>query len=225
MGRWCATSYRGVSTRIITVISAYQVCNTPPDRDLRRQRTTSRSMSAVTQQQAMINSSDPSSSMHLRTQFRLNLLAFIQALQREEHDIISMGDFNEPYGTDPSGIVHIAASCSLADVLNRRIGSSNVATYSGGRSRIDYVLMSPHAAAAVRHCGYEPPDFRFKGDHRGFFLDFDTSRLFGNITPTLASLASRNIVSNDRQNCARYVQAKYDYLKDHRWFQRMASLK
>jgi hypothetical protein len=84
--------------------------------------------------------------------------------------------------------------------------------------------MSPDAAAAVRHCGYEPPDFRFKGDHRGFFLDFDTSRLFGNKTPTLASLASRNIVSNDRQNCARYIQAKYDYLKDHRWFQRMASL-
>jgi endonuclease/exonuclease/phosphatase family metal-dependent hydrolase len=97
-----------------------------------------------------------------------------------------MGDFNEPYGSVPSGIVHIAASCSLVDVLHRSIGSSKVATYSVGRSRIDYVLMSPHAAAAVRHCGYEPPDFRFKGDHRGFFLDFDTNKLFGNIKPTLA---------------------------------------
>jgi hypothetical protein len=55
MGRWCATSYRGASTRIITALSAYQMYNTSPDIDLRRQRTTSRSMSAVTQQQAMIN--------------------------------------------------------------------------------------------------------------------------------------------------------------------------
>jgi hypothetical protein len=35
MGRWCATTYRGAQTREVTVISAYQVCNTPPDRDLR----------------------------------------------------------------------------------------------------------------------------------------------------------------------------------------------
>jgi hypothetical protein len=132
-----------------------------------------------------------------------------------------MGDFNEPYGSDPSGTVHIAASCSLVDVLHRRIGSSNFATYSGGRFRIDYVLMSPHAAAAVRHCGYEPPDFRFKDDHRVFFLDFDANRLFGNITPTLVSLASRNIVSKSAE-LRRYIHAKYDYLKDHRWFQRMA---
>jgi hypothetical protein len=56
-------------------------------------------------------------------------------------------------------------------------------------------------------------------------LDFDTNRLFGNITPTLASLASRNVISNDRQNCARYIQQKkYEYLKDQRYIQRMASL-
>jgi hypothetical protein len=69
---------------------------------------------------------------------------------------------NEPYGSDLSGIVHIALSCSLVDVLHRRIGSSHFATYSGGWSCIDYVLKSPHAAA-VGHCGYEPPDFRFTG--------------------------------------------------------------
>jgi hypothetical protein len=132
MGRWCATSYRGACTRVITVISAYQMCNAPQDRDPRRQHTTSRSMSEVTRQQAMINVSDPSLSRHPRTQFRLDLLAFIQALQREVHDVILTGDFNEPYGSDPSGTVHIAASCSLVDVLRRRIGSSNFAICCGG---------------------------------------------------------------------------------------------
>jgi hypothetical protein len=30
MGRWCAVSFLGAQNKIITVISAYQVCDTPP---------------------------------------------------------------------------------------------------------------------------------------------------------------------------------------------------
>jgi hypothetical protein len=29
MGRWCTTSYLGAKAKIVTVISAYQVCDTP----------------------------------------------------------------------------------------------------------------------------------------------------------------------------------------------------
>ena len=219
MGRWSAISLIGAGSRQLTVISAYQVCNTRSDRN-----TKARSMAAATQQQAMISISDPNSSMHPRTKFRIDILAFIQKRQRERHDIILMGDFNEAYGADPSGLMHIASTCALVDVFHQRIGSTQFATFSGGRARIDYVLMSHNPATAVRHCGYEPPGFRFQGDHRGFFLDFDTDKLFGNTTPILAPPASRNIVSSDRQNCARYVEAKYKYLKDHRWFQRLSSI-
>jgi hypothetical protein len=84
--------------------------------------------------------------------------------------------------------------------------------------------MSQNPASALRHGSYEPPGFRFKGDHRGFFLDFDTNTLFGNVTPVMSPSASRNLVSNDRQNCARYVHAKYAYLLEHRWFQRKSCL-
>jgi hypothetical protein len=219
MGRWSAMSLTGAHANKLTVISAYQVCNNRPDRD-----TKARSMAAFTQQQAMINISDPTSSMHPREKFRMDLLTFVQELQQKGHDIILMGDFNEAFGSDPTGLMHIASTCALIDVLHQRIGSTQFATFSGGRTRIDYVLMSHTPAAAVRHCGYEPPTYRFQGDHRGFFLDFDTDKLFGNTTPVLAQPASRNIVSSDRQNCAYYVEAKYKYLQDHRWFQRMASL-
>jgi hypothetical protein len=83
MGRWCATLYRGAQTREITVISAYQVCNTPPDRDLRGNGTIGRSMAAVTQQQAMINISDPQSTVHPRAKFRLDLHAFLHFNRRD----------------------------------------------------------------------------------------------------------------------------------------------
>jgi hypothetical protein len=79
--------------------------------------------------------------------------------------------------------------------------------------------------AAVRQCGVEPPAFRFKGDHQGLFLEFDTNKLFGNTAPILASPASRHVRSNDRTNCDRFVEAKFKYLKEHNWFQRMSTIK
>jgi hypothetical protein len=106
---------------------------------------------------AIICISDPSSSRHPR--FR------IKTLQLEGHDISTMGDFNATSGSDPSGIVRITSPCSFVDVLYRRIGSCHFATISGGRSHLDYGLMSPNATAAVRHCGY---DFDSKATILGF---------------------------------------------------------
>jgi endonuclease/exonuclease/phosphatase (EEP) superfamily protein YafD len=181
-------------------------------------------MAAVAQQQAMIDAETPGSTTHPRTKFRKDLLEFVLQLQNEGHDIILMGDFNEVYGADPDGILHIGIQCNLIDIMDRRLGFSNFATHATGRARIDYVLMSSTPAAAVVRGGYEPPGFRFFGDHRGLFLDFATDKLFGDITPILASPASRILVSSDKENCARYIEAKYRYLQDHNWFQRLETL-
>jgi hypothetical protein len=59
----------------------------------------------------------------------------------------------------------------------------------------------------------------------GSFLEFDTNMLFGNTTPTLASPACRHVRSNDRTNCARFVEATFQYRKEHNWFRRMSTIK
>jgi exonuclease III len=100
MGRWSAISLIGTQVQKLTVISAYQVCNTRQDRD-----TKARSMTAATQQQAMIDISDPTSPMHPREKFHVDLLAFVQQRQHEGHDIILMGDFNEANESDPTGLM------------------------------------------------------------------------------------------------------------------------
>jgi hypothetical protein len=120
----------------------------------------------------MINISEPGSNIHPMTKFHQDLLNFVLKLQQEGHDNILMGDFNEVYGSDPDGLLHIANTCSLIDIMHRRLGSSKFATLAGGRGRIDYFLMSQKPAATVAKCEYESPSFRFKGYHRGFFVDF-----------------------------------------------------
>jgi hypothetical protein len=55
-----------------------------------------------------------------------------------------MGDFSEVLGSDPAGMMHIASSCTLVHILQRRIKTSNFATF------VDYVLMSQNAVSALR---------------------------------------------------------------------------
>jgi hypothetical protein len=147
-------------------------------------------------------------------------LEFLSHIQDPALTVASTNrDFNEVFGSYPSGTMHNASSCTLADILHRALEHPALQL-----SWVDVPVLIMSAARALRHGGYEPPDFRFKGDHRGFFVDFDTNTLFGNDAPFMSPSASRNLVSNDRQNFARYVHAKYASLLEHRLFQRMSCL-
>jgi hypothetical protein len=77
--------------------------------------------------------------------------------------------------------MHIAPSCSQIGILYQRMGSCNFDTSTIGSSLIDYIPMSPNAANTLRHGECEPPDYRFKGDHPGIFLEFDSGRSFGTL--------------------------------------------
>jgi hypothetical protein len=89
----------------------------------------------------MIQTTDPKSTEHPRHRFRKDLLTFIQNLQEDNHEIVLMGVFNEEYGADPEGMIEIATVCSLVDVFHRLLGTSQFATFIGGRTRIDYALV------------------------------------------------------------------------------------
>ncbi|KAG7373136.1 endonuclease/exonuclease/phosphatase family protein [Nitzschia inconspicua] len=161
-----------------------QVCKTQPTKDMSAitSQQPIRKTAAVTQQFYMMVEQNPNTTLHPRVQFRINLLDFLRDLQKQNQKIILMGDFNEPLGSDVRGILHIANSCALVDLLTLKIGTCRFKTYIGGSDRIDYVLVSPRVATACKAAGYEPVKYRFKGDHCGFFLDFDTTQLFRNAT-------------------------------------------
>ena len=226
MGRWCATTYSSSHTSPMTVISAYQVCDSPPLRDLSQPNARASTMAAAAQQQAVIQQEDPASTCHPRQRFRTDIQAYIQSLQHRNHEILLVGDFNEVLGSDALGMQKVATECALLDIFQHRIGHQNFGTYAGGSTRIDYALGTARFVTALRQGGYETVAFRFpSSDHRGLFLDFDTTLLFGNSTPPLATPASRHINSRDRRNCIQFVNAKHKYLHDHRWFERLNDLR
>jgi hypothetical protein len=63
-----------------------------------------------------------------------------------------------------------------------------------------------------------------QSDHRGLFLDFNTSLLFGNNTQTLGSIASRDFTAKNPANNSKYIAAKHAHLTHQGFFQHLAHL-
>jgi hypothetical protein len=83
----------------------------------------------------------------------------------------------------------ICLDLGLVNILQNHHDTEDTPTYVSGTTRIDYALATPHVAAACTSCGYEPFQYRFPGDHRGMFLDFNTNALFDSAMG--ASMTSR----------------------------------
>jgi hypothetical protein len=132
-----------------------------------------------------------------RTAFRRDLSLAIQVVQAMHHAILLLGDFNEVFGSDPEGMTKLAVTCKLLDLMSIRHSSTPPATYARGCKRLDYALGTNHVAAALIASRYEAFNTWFHSDHRAFYLDFDTKRLFGTETQILGRHQPRILQSHN----------------------------
>jgi hypothetical protein len=214
LGRYSWLKLIGRNKRLITVISAYQVCVRP---------THATGTTAYHQQESLLRQKGHQKPKP-RKFFHRDLTEFIRVSKSRQELIILVGDFNEPM-TEQSSMARIASKHQLVDILfqrNSHLPEPN--TYARGSTRIDYALVSPELTDAVTECGYEPFHQRIKSDHRGFFLDFDTELLFGNSTPTLAPMSSRDFTSKNPANNSQYIIAKHAHLEEQDFFRHLAEL-
>uniref|UniRef100_A0A6V0CR07 Endonuclease/exonuclease/phosphatase domain-containing protein n=1 Tax=Pseudo-nitzschia australis TaxID=44445 RepID=A0A6V0CR07_9STRA len=81
-------------------------------------------------------------------------------------------------------------------------------TYHRGSRRIDYMLATPAAISHIATMLYEPFYYRvpWGGDHRGFYVDIDTSAIFSN-DHTSSAYMKWGILSKDRISVPIYLQA------------------
>ncbi len=155
-----------------------------------------------------------------RSAFRRDLTIAIQNSMASGHEILLLGDFNEPFGADVDGMVKLADTCGLQDLMRIRNSSTPPATYARGRTRLDYALATEHVAASLSQAGYEPFNSRFPSDHRAYFLDFNTTRLFETDTQQLGKHSERILSSNNVAQTTQYIKLKYDMLKEQNAFNR-----
>jgi hypothetical protein len=144
--------------------------------------------------------------------------------QSKGHEILLVGDFNEPFGSNPEGMEKLAAEVQMVDLMSRRHSSIPPATYASGRTRLEYALSTIHVASALTRSGYEPFNERFHTDHRAYFLDFDTARLFGRPTQQLSAHTRRVLNTANTVKATQYLKLKYDMLCAHNVFEQAKRL-
>jgi hypothetical protein len=154
--------------------------------------------------------------LNRRTAFRGDLSLYLRKCTEKGHEILLLGDFNEPFGTDPDGMPKLATEFQLIDLMaSRHSYSPPVTYYARGRTRLDYALATSHVAKALKSAGYEAFNERFHTDHRAYFLDFDTSLLLGTDTQPMSSPAARILKTSNVAQVTQYIRTKYDFLMEH----------
>jgi len=192
LGRWSYVTLCGKGSIKITVITAYNATPSPGDSTYYHQQL--RALSRIHRQQNIQPPPNP------QWQFILDLQAWIESLQGDQHQIILCMDANETYDPDQEYISHplpfdpatltvdpthngklstLVSSCGLCLPLalqhtTRPFPASCISV----RNQIDYMFVSKSIFPAVQWSGVLSHHSLVHGDHRPYYLDFDSSILF-----------------------------------------------
>ena len=160
-----------------------------------------------------------------RQAFRAGLLKLLQS--QKSCECLLCGGFNEVLGDGPGGMLLIANELGLAGLVGAKLGTEHFPTHAASKKsqRVGCALASPPLLQAAAKRGYEAFGMALKGGHRGLFAGFGSRALLGSSAAELAKPSKRGINSKDRRNKIIYIKAKYKYLTDHHFFQRLQTLK
>jgi len=214
LGRWTYITLRGQQGTKVTIVTAYRVCpqtlaSIGPNTSTAQQY---RTLSKEFRESDLVSDPKP------RLQFIVDLQAWLEYKIQDQHSIILVLDANEGIqGTKGSyypleftlgkpistkghdgSLATLIHTCGLCDPLCiQHTEYPPPPTYSRGKDRIDYILVSTGLLPSVLRTGIFPYDHIFITDHRPCYIDFDSKILFHDGTPSIATHIYRGLQTID----------------------------
>lgn len=150
-----------------------------------------------------------------RRAFKRDLRSFLRSRRTQGNELVPVGDFNDPFGSELDGMSQIAAEFQLLTVMQTRHHSKPPPTYSRGHFGLDYGLATHRVANTLLRCGYEAFKERFATDHRVYYFDLeDTEALCGNTSQQPAPRSIRVLKTNNIEQATQDIKLKCDYLNN-----------
>ena len=217
LGRWSHVTFTRRGNQKVTFISAYQPCKGKPKPD---------SFTAAAQQYSMLLKAKRENPANVRKHFVKDLKRFLRKCSKDGQEVILMGNFNEVLGVHSHGMSKVCRELDLTDAIHYFHGPPETpfSTWIDGKEILDYILVSRSLLPFIKACGYEPFLQHINGDHRGMFIDFDTTALFGAPDSRLAPLAQRKLQATNPKHVTIYFEKQYEYLIQHNYFPRLEHL-
>ena len=205
LGRFSWHKLLGKNGHSIVICTAYQPCNMAVTR--RRQNSEGVEVeelavgpsTVVAQQYSILAEHDRL--CHPRQAFMEDLRKNLLEWRQQGCDIILGGDFNESLREPNSALASLAEDFQLHDVYASLHGGSNApATYNrGSRCILDYIFMTERLVSQVKESGYLAFGDCIASDHRGQFVDLDTTGFLGGTPDHIAKFQiSPEIYGNSR---------------------------
>ena len=210
MGRWSFMHLRRHHLPPLTVISVYQVCQTP---------TNAIGDTSWHQQRRYLDLHNREE--HPRRAFMNDLIAYVQTLQDKHHSIIIGGDWNDWLGSPRSQLLQMCTTLNLIDPwLSSNPNDSDFATFEQGKHRIDSIFISQDIYHSVTSIRYTPGGAICSTDHRAVIIDFHTKTLFGTTISPPQVLTPRGARSKDKRAVTTFIEAMHHHLKAQNAFER-----
>lgn len=148
--------------------------------------------------------------------FTADLRILLRGFKDKKIEFVITGDFNETPTEKLRGISSLIRHFKLANpfqILHPQATKFN--TYNRGKRIIDYTLVTPALLPSIARIGYTPFSQFFGSDHRGGFIDFDISLLFGRAPLPLPPPSARDINAKRPTDVTKYLLARNDYSESH----------
>jgi hypothetical protein len=137
-----------------------------------------------------------------RAQILKDLTTLIHKWIAIKYDIILMWDSNEGISKSTSKLHHFMNKNNLSPIHHTFLN----ATYARGTQCIDFIMATPAIHTAAIHSGYLPfYNGIWNSDHRGVFVDINTTTLFQEHLPSLHTTIPRHINSNNKKQVFRFI--------------------
>jgi hypothetical protein len=129
-------------------------------------------------------------------------------------------------GDNNRGLTKLCSECQLIDVIydQHRYGTRDFNSYARGTTCIDYVLMDERLVGSIQACRYLPFNHLLISDHRGLYVDVNTTWFFGSDTIPHQQMAVRDYNSKNIHQTAPFITGQYKHLDDHGWFQHVQQI-
>ena len=213
-GRWVCQEFQGKDAKRLVIMSVYQ----PIDKGSHTGKIT------VAAQHISLLIQEQDECTKPREAFRRDLLACVKEYQASGFELIITGDFNEVLGSELDGIRKLANATGLIDLMANHNAATPPATFARGAKRLDYALASASVSDSIVSAGYEAFDSRIPSDHRGYFFDFNTTKLFGSETQELENRSRRVLQTSNAKQVTAYIRQKNQLLSQCDAFKRMEKL-
>lgn len=238
LGRWSYVTLRGKGETKITVVTAYNACQSSGDTKYYQQQL--RILSRLHREQNILASPNP------RRQFILDLQSWMEYLRSEGHHFILAMDANKVYDPDMDVPKHpliynpdsLTMNAKHPDKLSTLISSCDLclplahyhetrpfpASHIRGRNQIDYIFISRPLLPAVQQSGVLAHHSLTRGDHKPYYIDIDPLVLFTDPAYHIEPVAIRKLRLQDPRVVQQYISNLHNHLAHHNVISRIEVL-